>query len=86
MYVEKAYNTVDSDSLDGDVKPGGPLDAFREEQAMSRHRVSPSSFLSPSPSHTTQTVTHAVTLTSTSYNTVQILFPHVMWSAQVGHD
>ena len=38
---------------DGDVKPGGPLDAFREEHAMSRHRVSPSPFLSSS-SHTTQ--------------------------------
>ena len=29
----------------GDVKPGGPLGAFREEQAMIRHRVSPSPFL-----------------------------------------
>ena len=38
---------------DGDVKPGGPLGAFQEEQAMSRHRVSPSPFLSSS-SHTTQ--------------------------------
>ena len=38
---------------DGDVKPGGPLGAFREEQTMSRHRVSPSPFLSSS-SHTTQ--------------------------------
>ena len=38
---------------DGDVKPGGPLGAFREEQAMSRHWVSPSIFLSSS-SHTTQ--------------------------------
>ena len=37
----------------GDVKPGGPLGAFREEQAMSRHRVSPSPFLSSS-SHTAQ--------------------------------
>ena len=39
---------------DGDVKPGRPLDAFRKEQAMSRHRVSPSPFLSSSSSHTTQ--------------------------------
>ena len=40
---------------DGDVKPGGPLGAFREEQAMSRHLVSPSPFLSSSSSsHTTQ--------------------------------
>ena len=42
---------------DGDVKSGGPLGAFREEQSMSRHRVSPSPFLSSSSSsssHTTQ--------------------------------
>ena len=38
---------------DGDVKTGGPLGAFREEQAMSRHRDSSSPFLSSS-SHTTQ--------------------------------
>ena len=38
---------------DGDVKPGDPLGAFREEQTMNRHRVSPSPFLSSS-SHTTQ--------------------------------
>ena len=38
---------------DGDIKPGGPTGAFWEEQAMSRHRVSPSPFLS-SLSHTTQ--------------------------------
>ena len=37
---------------DGDTKPGDPLGAFRQEQAMSRHRVSPSPFLSSS-SHTT---------------------------------
>ena len=45
---------------DGDVKPGCPLGAFREEQAMSRHRVSPSPFLS----------LHIATLTSTSYSTL----------------
>ena len=38
---------------DGDVKPGSPLGAFREEKAMSWHQVSPSSFLSSS-SHTTK--------------------------------
>ena len=70
----------------GDVKSGGLLGAFREEQAMSRHQVSPSPFLSSSSSHTTQTVTHTVTLTSTFYNTAQILFPHVMWSAQAVRD
>ena len=36
-----------------DVKPGSPLGAFREEQAMSQHRVSTSLSLSSS-SHTTQ--------------------------------
>ena len=54
---------------DGDVKPGGPLSAFREEQATSRHRVSPSLFLSssshtPQHNYTTQTTTHTVTLSS----------------------
>ena len=56
MYVEKAYSTVDSDSFrpsDGDVKPGGPLGAFRKEQAISRYLVSPPAFLSSS-THTTQ--------------------------------
>ena len=48
--VEKAYNPVDSYSS---VKTGGPLGAFREEQAMSQHRVSTSPFLSSS-SHTAQ--------------------------------
>ena len=54
---------------DEDVKPGAPLGAFREEQALSRHRVSPSPFLSSS-SYTTQTVKLTVTLTSTSYSTL----------------
>ena len=31
---------------DGDIKPGGPLGAYREEQAMIWHRVSLSPFLS----------------------------------------
>ena len=58
---------------DGDVKPNGPLGALREEQAMRRHRVSPSSFLSssshtPQHNYTTQTATHTVTLTSTFYS------------------
>ena len=41
MYVEKAYRLVLLIAIrpsDGDVKLGGPLGAFREEQAMSRHR------------------------------------------------
>ena len=86
MYVEKAYSAVDSDSSVGwDVKPGGPLGAFREEQAMSRHRVSPSPFLS-SPSHTTQLhYTNSYTCSHPNLNFLQytqILVPHVMWSAQ----
>ena len=47
-YVEKAIRPSD-----GNVKAWRPLDAFREEQAMRRHRVSPSPFLSSS-SLTTQ--------------------------------
>ena len=45
---------------DGDVKPGSPLGAFQEEQAMSRHQVSPSPFLSSS-SHTTLHYTNSYT-------------------------
>ena len=72
--------------LDRDIKPGGPLGAFREEQAMSRHRVSPSLFLSSS-SHTTQLhYTNNNTYSHPNLNflqyTIQILVPHVMWSAQ----
>ena len=73
-------------SLDGDIKPGGPLGAFREEQAMTRHRVSPSPFLSSS-FHTTQlhyTYSHP-NLNFLQY-IVQILVPHVMWSAQAVRD
>ena len=43
---------------DEDVKPGGPLGAFREEQAMTRHRVSPSPFLSSS-SHNINSYTYS---------------------------
>ena len=70
---------------DGDVKPGGPLGAFRGEKAMSQHRVSPSPFLSSS-SHTTQLhYTNSYTYSHPNLNflqhTIQILVPHVMWSA-----
>ena len=68
---------------DGDVSP---LGAFREEQAMSQHRVSPSPFLSSS-SHTTQLhYTNSYTDNHPNLNflpyTIQTLVPHVMWSAQ----
>ena len=82
------FENVLSHPSDGDVKPGGPLGAFREEQAMSRHRVSPSPFLSSSSSHTTQLhYTNSYTYNHPNLNflpyTIQILIPHVMWSAQV---
>ena len=75
---------------DEDVKPGGPLGAFREEQAMSQHWVSPSPFLSSS-SHTTQLhYTNSYAYNHPNLNflqyTIQILIPHVMWSAQVVSD
>ena len=71
---------------DGDVNPGGPLGAFREEQTMSQHWVSPSPFLSSS-SHTTQLhYTNSYTYSLPNLNflkyTIQILVQHVMWSAQ----
>ena len=64
---------------DGDVKPVGPLGAFREEQAMSWHRVSPSLFLSLS-SHTTLShYTNSYTYSHPNPNflqyTIQILTP-----------
>ena len=78
---------------DGDVKPGGPHGAFREEQAMIRHRVSPSPFLfsSSSSSHKTQLhYTNSYTYSHSNLNflqyTIQILLPHVMWSAQAVGD
>ena len=56
---------------DGDDKPGGPFGTFREEQAMSRHQISPSPFLShhhpTQHNYTIQTVTHAVTLPTVHY-------------------
>ena len=78
---------------DGDVKPGGPLGAFREEQAMSRHWVSPSPFLSSSSSSSHTAQSHYIN--SYTYNhpnlnflpyTIQMLVPHVMWSAQAVRD
>ena len=73
---------------DGNVKPGGPLGAFREEQAMSRHRISRSPFLSLS--HTTQLhYTNSYTYNHPNLNflqhTIQINVPHVM-SAQAVRD
>ena len=74
----------------GYIKPGGPLGAFREEQAMSQHWVSLSPFLSSS-SHTTQLhYTNSYTYSHPNLNflqyTRQILVPHVMWSAQAVYD
>ena len=76
---------------DGDVKPGGSLGAFWEEQAMSQHRVSPSPFLSSSSLQTTQLhYTNSYTYSHPNLNflqyTIQILVPHAMWSAQAMRD
>ena len=54
----------------GDVKPGSPLGAFREELGMNQHRVSPYPFLSSSSPTQYNYTTHTVTLTSTSYSTL----------------
>ena len=73
----------------GDIKPGGPLGAFREEQAMSQHRVSPSPFLSLS-SHTTQlhytnsyTYSHPNQLSPIHYTDIHptrnVVFPSGAW-------
>ena len=73
---------------DGDVKPGGPLVAFLEEQAMRRHRVSPSLFISSSSSNTITLHTHTYSHPNLNFlqYTIQILVPHVMWSAQALRD
>ena len=71
--------------LDGDVKPGGPLGAFREEQAMSWHWVSPSCFLSsshPTQLHYTDSYTYSHPNLNFLQYTIQIHVPHVTWSAQ----
>ena len=57
---------------DGDVKPGGYLVTLREEKAMRRYRVSAAPSFSSS--------SHPY-LNFLQY-TIQILVPHVMWSAQ----
>ena len=81
---------------DGDLKLGGPLSACRVEQAMSRHgfHILPS-FHHHHHHHThTHTHTHTQLPYTNSYTyshpnlnflqyTIQILIPHVMWSAQV---
>ena len=57
---------------DGDVKPGSPLGAFRKEQAMSRHRVSPSPFLSSTSIRTTQLhYTNSYTYSHPNFNFLQ---------------
>ena len=75
---------------DGDIKLRGPLGAFQEEQAMSRHRVSPSPFLSSSSQTTQLHYTNSYTYSHPNLNflqyTIQILIPHIMRSAQAVHD
>ena len=76
--------------MDGDVKPGGPLGAFSRRAGYEPAPVSPSPFLSSSSSsssHTTQLhYTNSYTYSHPNLNflqyTIQILVPHVIWSAQ----
>ena len=69
---------------------GGPVGAFREEQAMTRHRVSPSPFLSSSSLTTQLHYTNSYTYSRPNLNflqyTIQILVQHAMWSAQAVRD
>ena len=64
---------------------------FSKRAGLSRHRVSPSLFLSSS-SHTTQTLhyTNRYTYSHPNLNflqyTIQILVPHVTWSTQAVRD
>ena len=72
---------------DGDIKPGGPLGVFREEQAMSRHRASPSPLLSSS-SHTTQlhyTYSH-LNLNFLQHYTDTLPTRSLIWSAKAVRD
>ena len=57
---------------DGHVKPSGPLGVFREEQAMSRHRVPPSPFLSFN-LHPTTTQLHYTTSYTYSHPNLNFL-------------
>ena len=80
MYVRRhRVLLIEIRPSDGDVKPGGPLGAFRDEQAMSRHRVSPP-FLSSS-SHTTELhYTNSYTYSHPNLSFLQYTIE--MWSAQ----
>ena len=66
---------------DGDVNPGGPL------AAMSRHLL-PSHHHHHHTQHnyTTQSYTYSHPNLSFIQYTLQILVPHVMWSAQAVHE
>ena len=68
--------------LDGDVKLGGPLGAFQEEQAMRRHLVSPSPFLSSSSSSHTCPTCNVVCPSSTWIENRPHLTPsiHLAWN------
>ena len=73
---------------DGNVKPGGPLGASLEEQAMIRHRVSTFSLpiIIVIPHNTIILHKNSYTYSHPNLNflqyTIQILVPHVMWSVQ----
>ena len=76
-------------SSDGDIKPGGPLGAFREEQTMSRHLLPSFHYHRTQHNYTTQTVkfyTYSHPNLSFLQYTIHIFVPHVMWSAQAVRD
>ena len=85
MYVRRLLIAIFPS--DGDVKPGGPLSAFL---AMSQHRVLPSPFLSSSSRTTQLHYMNSYTYSHPNLNflqyTIQILIPHVMWSAKAVHE
>ena len=81
MYVEKAYLLLIAiRPSDGNVKPGGPLGAFREEQPAPGFTYSSSSLTTQS--HYTNSYTYSHPNLNFLQYTIQILFPHVTWSAQ----
>ena len=57
------------------IKPGGPLGAYQEEQAMSRHRVSPSPFLSSSSPTTQLHYTNSYTYSHPNLNFLEYTHP-----------
>ena len=91
MYVEKVnLLLIAIRPSDGDVKPGGLLGAFREEQAMSWYPgftfSLPFIIIIIPQLHYTNIYTYSQPNLNVLPCTIQILIPHVMWSAQAVRD